>query len=108
MEAGPHTHNVPNHIQPGRFYRSLTRTETFSHHVAKPSPALCDRSVIVTTGRAMGGGSSINSMKAIFVINAKTQVMICELKLLCTQGRRPRITTIGKTYMGTKRGVLSI
>ena len=56
----------------------------------------------------MGGGSSINSMKALFVIMQKTQVVICELKPLCTQGRRPRITTIGKTHMGTKDGVLSI
>ena len=31
-----------------------------------------------------------------------------ELKFLCTQGRRPRITTIGKMYMGIKDGVLSI
>ena len=71
MEAGPNTYNVPNHIQPGRFFKSLASTETFSHHVAKPSPALCDRSLTVATGRAMGGGSSVNCMKTIFVINAQ-------------------------------------
>ena len=61
MEAGPHTRNVPNHIQPARYLRCLFRpTETFSFHVAKPSPALSDRSVIVATGRALGGGSSVN------------------------------------------------
>ena len=78
--------------------------------MAKASPALCNRSPIVTTGRALGGGSSINCMKAIFVINImlKTEVMLCELKFLCTRGRRLRITTIGKMYMGTKDGVLSI
>ena len=76
VEAGPHTHNEPNHIQPGRYFRSITRTEAFSFHVAKPSPALCDRSVIVPVGRALGGGSSVNCMKTIFVINAKTEVVI--------------------------------
>ena len=76
--------------------------------MAKPSPALCDRSVIVPTGRALGGGSSVNCMKFISVINAQTEVVICGLKFLCTQERRPRITTIGKMYMGIKDGVLSI
>ena len=70
--------NEPNHIQPGRCFRSHTGTgtctDTFSLHVAKPSPALCDRSVVVRAGRALGGGSSMNGMKTIFVINAQTDV----------------------------------
>ena len=66
VEAGPHTLNERNHIQPGRFFRSLTCKDTFSFHVAKPSPALCDRSVIVPTGRALGGGSSVNCMKTSY------------------------------------------
>ena len=110
VEAGPHTHNVPNHIQPGRFFKNLPNAEIFSYHVAKPSPALSDRSVVVPTGRALGGGSSVNCMKAVFVINImlKTEVMICGLKFLFTQGRQHRITTIGKMYMGIEDGVLSI
>jgi alcohol oxidase len=79
VEAGPHTRDEPNHIQPGRYLSCLLRpTETFTFHEAKPSPALCDRSVVVTTGRALGGGSSVNCMKIIFVIinNNKTEVMI--------------------------------
>ncbi|KAF8813022.1 alcohol oxidase [Phlegmacium glaucopus] len=61
VEAGPHTRDVPNHVQPARYLRCLLRpTETFTFHVAKPSPALSDRSVIVPTGRALGGGSSVN------------------------------------------------
>ena len=77
VEAGPHTRDEPNHIQPGRCLSSVLRpTETFTFHVAKPSPALCDRSVVVLTGRALGGGSSVNCMKAIFVINTQTEVMI--------------------------------
>ena len=71
VEAGPHTLNVPNHIQPGRFYKTFTQKETFSHHVTKSSPALGDRSPIVGAGRAMGGGSSVNRMKTTSVINAQ-------------------------------------
>jgi alcohol oxidase len=60
VEAGPHTRDEPNHIQPGRFYGCLFRPETFTLHQAKPSPALCDRAVVVPSGRALGGGSSVN------------------------------------------------
>ena len=77
MEAGPHTRDIPNHIQPARYFRCLNRpTETFSFHVAKPNPALRDRSVVVTTGRALGGGSSVNCMKIICMADAHTQVLI--------------------------------
>jgi hypothetical protein len=72
-----HTRDVPNHVQPARFFRSLVHpTETFTFHVAKPSPALRDRSVIVPTGRALGGGSSVNCMKVIFIVDAKTYMAI--------------------------------
>ena len=108
MEAGPHTRDKPTFIQPGRYLRlRLSPTEIFSCHVAKPSPALCGRSAIVTSGRALGGGSSVNCMKNIFLIDAQTEV-ICGIKLFFTQGRPPRTTTIGKTSMGIKDGVLSI
>ena len=77
VEAGPHTRDEPNHIQPGRCLGCFLRpTETFTLHVAKPSSALCDRSEVVFTGRALGGGSSVNCMKTIFMINAQTEVMI--------------------------------
>ena len=65
---------------------------------------MCGRSIAVPTGRALGGGSSVNCMKVIFVININTY----DLKLCFTQGRRLRIMTIGKTYMAIKDGVLSI
>ena len=61
--------------------------------MAKPSPALSDRSAIVATGRALGGGSSVNCMKAFFFVIKILNLAI--LKFLCTQERRPRITTIG-------------
>lgn len=51
----------PNSIQPGRYlHLRLSPTEIFTSHVAKPSPALLGRSVIVTSGRALGGGSTVN------------------------------------------------
>ena len=76
MEAGPHTRDAPNHIQPARFFSCLFRpTETSTFHVAKPSPALCDRSAVVVTGRALGGGSSVNGMKVIFAVDTQTEVM---------------------------------
>jgi hypothetical protein len=109
IEAGPHTRDDPNHIQPGRYLSCLLRpTETFTFHVGKPSPAVCGRSLAVPTGRALGGGSSVNCMKAIFVINAQNWSYGSDLKFLLTQGRQLRITTIGKTYMGIKDGVPSI
>ena len=75
MEAGPHTRDAPNHIQPARWFSLLDSTETFTFHEAKPSPYLCDRSVKVATGRALGGGSSVNGMKVICAIDAQTEVM---------------------------------
>ena len=76
VEAGPHTRDEPNHIQPGRYLSCFFRpTETFTFHMAEPSPAVGDRSVGVPTGRALGGGSSVNCMKA-------TVWLIPKLKLL--------------------------
>ena len=72
MEAGPHTRNEATFIQPGRYLRlRLTPTEIFTCHVAKPSPALRGRSPTVTSGRALGGGSSVNCMENFFLINAQ-------------------------------------
>jgi alcohol oxidase len=67
VEAGPHTRDEPTFIQPGRYLRlRLCPAEIFTCHVAKPSPALRGRSAIVTSGRALGGGSSVNCMKIFF------------------------------------------
>ena len=76
MEAGPHTRDAPNHIQPARYSsRLVPPTETLTFHVAKPSSALCNRSVMVSTGRALGGGSSVNGMKVISVVDAEIEVV---------------------------------
>ena len=75
MEAGPHTREEPDFIQPGRYLRlRLSPTEIFTSHVAKPSPALRGRSAIVTSGRALGGGSSVNCMETMFLINTQTDL----------------------------------
>ncbi|KAF8150064.1 GMC oxidoreductase-domain-containing protein [Crassisporium funariophilum] len=61
LEAGPHTREVQEHIQPARYFSSLALpTETFTFHKAKPSDALLGRAAIVPSGRALGGGSSVN------------------------------------------------
>ena len=106
MEAGPHTRDEPTFIQPGRYLRlRLNPTEIFTYHEAKPSPALRGRSPIVTSGRALGGGSSVNCTNIILLIML---TLIWGIKLLFMQGQPPRIMTIGKMYMGIKDGVLSI
>ncbi|KAF8896175.1 hypothetical protein BD779DRAFT_1668010 [Infundibulicybe gibba] len=61
LEAGPHTREIQEHIQPGRYFSHLTLPgETFTFHKAKPSDALAGRSVVVPAGRCLGGGSSVN------------------------------------------------
>lgn len=61
LEAGPLTQEMPDHIQPARYFSNLVLpSETFTWHASKPSPSLAGRSVVVPTGRCLGGGSSVN------------------------------------------------
>ncbi|KAF8071781.1 GMC oxidoreductase-domain-containing protein [Lyophyllum atratum] len=61
LEAGPLTQEMPDHIQPALYFSNLILpAETFTLHASKPSPSLAGRSVIVPTGRCLGGGSSVN------------------------------------------------
>ncbi|PPQ91713.1 hypothetical protein CVT25_012854 [Psilocybe cyanescens] len=61
IEAGPHTRELQDHIQPARYFSNLALTkEVFSFHRAKPSKSLLGRSPIVPSGRAVGGGSAVN------------------------------------------------
>ena len=68
-------------------------TETFTFHVAKPSPALRDRSVVVPTARAFGGGSSVNCMENIFVVDDLTEIVI---SCLLHKGGGLRLRRLGK------------
>ncbi|KJA14517.1 GMC oxidoreductase [Hypholoma sublateritium FD-334 SS-4] len=61
VEAGPHTREHHDHVQPARYFANLgLPKQTFTFHKGNPSPALLGRSPIVPAGRAVGGGSSIN------------------------------------------------
>ncbi|KAF8164001.1 GMC oxidoreductase-domain-containing protein [Pholiota molesta] len=61
VEAGPHTREIQEHIQPARYFASLgLPAETFTFHKSNPSKALLGRSPIIPSGRAVGGGSSVN------------------------------------------------
>ncbi|KAK7041424.1 hypothetical protein VNI00_009290 [Paramarasmius palmivorus] len=61
IEAGPHTHELQDHVQPARFYRNLTLPkDTYSHHIGPVTDALGGRAAIVPSGRCVGGGSSVN------------------------------------------------
>ncbi|KAF5327596.1 hypothetical protein D9619_004114 [Psilocybe cf. subviscida] len=61
VEAGPHTREIVEHIQPARYFRSLALpSEAFTFHKSKPVKGLDNREPIVPSGRALGGGSSVN------------------------------------------------
>ncbi|KAF9036278.1 alcohol oxidase-like protein [Panaeolus papilionaceus] len=62
IEYGAHTHNVPHHVQPARAVRMLSNNTVFHFHLGKPSPALGGRAPSVSSGKALGGGSSVNLM----------------------------------------------
>ncbi|KAH9481244.1 Alcohol oxidase [Psilocybe cubensis] len=61
IEAGPHTRELQDHIQPARYFSNLALAkEVFSFHKGKPSPSLLGREPVVPSGRAVGGGSAVN------------------------------------------------
>ncbi|PPQ90241.1 hypothetical protein CVT25_013000 [Psilocybe cyanescens] len=61
LEAGPHTKDMIDHIQPGRFIRHIAPgSNTTTLHISKPSEAVGGRSVYVHTARCVGGGSAVN------------------------------------------------
>jgi alcohol oxidase len=63
LEAGPHTRGLAEHRQPARFLTHLNSTsKTVTFNQAKPSEHVAGRSVVVSCGRCVGGGSSVNFM----------------------------------------------
>ncbi|EAU83180.1 alcohol oxidase AOX1 [Coprinopsis cinerea okayama7 len=67
LEAGPHSHNVPQHVQPARFIRNVQQPQLMDPksiclHVAQPSEALLGRKIVMRQGSVLGGGSSVNFM----------------------------------------------
>ncbi|KAJ7484630.1 GMC oxidoreductase-domain-containing protein [Mycena latifolia] len=63
LESGPTTKDKKEHIQPGQYLSHLAPTsKTMQFYASRPSEYLGGRSVIVPSGRCIGGGSSVNWM----------------------------------------------
>ncbi|KAH7868464.1 GMC oxidoreductase-domain-containing protein [Lentinula edodes] len=62
IEAGPHSFNLHNHVQPARYLNSLVQGHTVTLHNSVHSEALGGRSVSVPSGCCVGGGSAVNFM----------------------------------------------
>ena len=61
LEAGPHTKDKIDHVQPGQFIRHIAPgSNTTTLHVGKPSDAVGGRNISVHTARCVGGGSAVN------------------------------------------------
>ncbi|KAJ7167198.1 GMC oxidoreductase-domain-containing protein [Mycena crocata] len=63
LEGGPTTKGKNEHIQPGQYITHLAPTsKTMQFYASKPSPHLGGRSIVIPSGRCVGGGSSVNFM----------------------------------------------
>ncbi|KAJ7653459.1 GMC oxidoreductase-domain-containing protein [Mycena rosella] len=63
LERGPTTESKMEHIQPGQFLTHLApESKTMQFYTSTPSEHVAGRSVVVPTGRCIGGGSSVNFM----------------------------------------------
>jgi alcohol oxidase len=63
LESGPTTRNKKEHIQPGQLLTHLAPTsKAMQFYTSRPSEHLGGRSVVVPSGRCVGGGSSVNWM----------------------------------------------
>lgn len=61
IEGGHHSRDVPFHVHPCRYVEHLApSTTTLSAYAGKPSTHLDGRSVVITCGRSVGGGSAVN------------------------------------------------
>ncbi|THU99424.1 alcohol oxidase [Dendrothele bispora CBS 962.96] len=63
LESGPTTKDKIEHIQPGRYITHLAPTsKTMQFWASEPSDHLTGRSLVIPSGRCIGGGSSVNFM----------------------------------------------
>ncbi|KAJ6514115.1 GMC oxidoreductase-domain-containing protein [Mycena vulgaris] len=63
LESGPTTKDKKEHIQPGQFLTHLAPTsKNMQFYTSKPSESVAGRSIVVPSGRCVGGGSSVNVM----------------------------------------------
>jgi hypothetical protein len=77
VEAGPHTQNDLQHIQPARFLTHITPSSTTATFmIANPEEELGGRQTIVPAGSCVGGGSSINCEELCFTSTSTEMMMI--------------------------------
>ena len=70
LEAGPHTKDLPQHIQPARFWKNLTpNSSVLTFNEGRPSKALLGRAPVVSAARAVGGGSTIDCRLSLVLQN---------------------------------------
>ena len=70
LEAGPHTQDVKQHVQPAKYRTHLDpNSKTVTFNQAKPSPSLLGKAPIVPCGHAVGGGSSVNCKSSYISLN---------------------------------------
>ncbi|KAF7326370.1 hypothetical protein MVEN_02623400 [Mycena venus] len=63
LESGPTTKDKKEHIQPGQFITHLApASKTMQFYASQASEHVGGRSVVVPSGRCIGGGSSVNFM----------------------------------------------
>ncbi|PPQ69188.1 hypothetical protein CVT25_006966 [Psilocybe cyanescens] len=61
LEAGSHSKDLYYHVQPGRYFSNfITGKPVLSFHVGQGGKGTGERMHVVPSGRAVGGGSSIN------------------------------------------------
>lgn len=57
LEGGPTTKGKPEHVQPGQFLTHLAPgSNTMQFYESRPSPKVGGRSIVVPSGRCVGGG----------------------------------------------------
>ncbi|KIK35819.1 GMC oxidoreductase [Suillus luteus UH-Slu-Lm8-n1] len=61
LEAGEHTLDKPAHVQLYQYpFHTVPTSTTHTSHFGNPSPRLNGRALVVSCGRSVGGGSTIN------------------------------------------------
>jgi alcohol oxidase len=63
LEGGEHTLDKPAHVQPYQYpFHMAPTSTTLTFNFGNPSPHLNGRSLLVPSGRSVGGGSTINCL----------------------------------------------
>lgn len=81
LEDGGHTRELQAVIQPIRCIGNLALgrfPNAYTHHISKPNPNLANRILPISTGRLLGGGSSVNCAPPVcfFKLNSSSYLHI--------------------------------